>query len=83
MTSKAKKLIIDKANELIKKRIIFLEHERTEIEKYLTTQFALLPKEHHDRLRKSFVYAKLNLAIKVWEIKIEFWKALIGEKETK
>ena len=28
---------------------------------------------------KTFEYAHLNLAIKFWELKIEFWKAIIGD----
>ena len=65
---------------LIKKRIMILEYESSGMTTCLNSQFALFPKKYHEEYRKSFEYWRLNAAIKLWELKIQIWKALLKEK---
>lgn len=70
-----------KIRKLIRKRIMILEYEHDDMVTYMKSQFALFPKKYHDKYRKSLEHLRLNLAIKLWKLKIESWKALIREKD--
>ena len=67
--------------KFIKNRIMILECEQIDMEKYIQSQFVLFPKKYHDEYLKSFEYLRFNLAIRLWKLKIEIWKALIREKD--
>ena len=64
---------------IAKKQAIRLEKEQEDFRNYLSNELEQCPSQETRKIfMGSLHYARVNLAIKVWQVKIETWKAIGG-----